>query len=327
MPASFYLFHGEDDLTIGEAVDKMKKSMGEYGDLNTTEFDGEQANVHEVINAVSSFPFLADVRLVIVRGMIAWITRKGAGETGKKAVEILLEALPTLPPTARLVLVERQTLPEDHKFVKLAKSDPNGYVKGFSAPKDLTSWIVKRARDEYGAEILPAAAFALSSVISDDLRRADNELVKLVSYVEAGQAITEEDVAALTPYVAEANMFKMVDAIAEGRGQLAMQLMHRLLREKENNPFGLFSMVTRQFRMMIIAKEHLSSGGNMDTLADALKMRGGYAVQNVARQSRAFSLEQLESIYRSLHQYDVEMKTGKTDPELALDFLVARLAG
>ena len=28
-------------------------------------------------------------RLVIVKGMIAWITRKGAGETGKKAQEIL----------------------------------------------------------------------------------------------------------------------------------------------------------------------------------------------------------------------------------------------
>jgi DNA polymerase-3 subunit delta len=326
MPAHFYLFHGDDDLTMSEAVNHMKARMGENGDLNTSEFDGEVASVPEVINAVSSYPFLAEARLVIVRGMIAHVTRKGAGESGKRAFELLLESLPTLPPTARLVLVERAVLAEDHKAVKLAKGDPNGYVKLFKVPQDMASWILKRARDEYEVDLLPAAAHALAGVIGDDLRRADNELTKLAAYVERGQAITEADVAALTPYVAEADLFKMIDAVAEGRGQLALRLMHRLLREKDNNPFGLFTMIVRQFRLMLLAKEFLALGGAMSGLPGALKT-GKFPAEKAARQARSFSMEELESIYRRLQQYDQDMKIGKITPELALDLLVSSLAG
>ena len=71
-----------------------------------------------------------------------------------KAVERLLEDLPVLPEYARLVLVERADLPEKDKLVALAKSAPNGYVKNFNVPKDLTAWITRRAKDAYEVEIV-----------------------------------------------------------------------------------------------------------------------------------------------------------------------------
>jgi DNA polymerase-3 subunit delta len=320
---TFYIFHGSDDLSLQEALDKLRRDAD---DLNTSEFEGQNTNVHEVINAVSSYPFLADKRLVIVKGMLEWITRKGAGETGKKAVTVLVESLPQLPDYARLVFVERTTLSDNDKLVKLAQSDPNGYVKNFSMPKDLSQWIIQRAK-EYEAEIAPRAAFALAEVVSGDLRRADNELYKLVNYVEAGQTILEEDVAALTPYVAEANIFKMTDALGMGNGKLAMQLMHRLLEEKDNDPFSLFGMITRQFRLLLLAKEHLTtSGGGPNSLAGAIKV-APFVAQNLAKQTRAFSLPQLEQIYQLLLEYDLKMKTGQLKPDLALDLLVSSLAG
>src|SRR5690606_24600726 len=100
------------------------------------------------------------------------------------------------------------TLPDNNRIVKLARSQPNGYEKAFSVPKDLTGWLIKRARDAYGAELDSRAAAALASVTADDLRRADNELFKLVAYAGTERPITEADVATLTPYVAEANLFE-----------------------------------------------------------------------------------------------------------------------
>jgi DNA polymerase-3 subunit delta len=319
---TFYIFHGSDDLSLQEAVDKLRR---EADDLNTSEFEGQNASVHEVINAVSSYPFLADKRLVIVKGMLEWITRKGAGESGKKAVAILEAGLPQLPDYARLVFVERTTLSDNDKLVKLAQSAPNGYVKNFAMPKDLSQWIIQRAK-EYDAEIAPRAAFALAEVVSGDLRRADNELYKLVHYVEPGQTILEEDVAVLTPYVAEANIFKMTDALGMGNGKLAMQLMHRLLEEKENDTFSLFGMITRQFRLLLLTKEHLTTGGGNNSLAGAIKV-APFVAQNLAKQSRAFTLPQLEQIYHLLLDYDFKMKTGQLKPDLALDLLVSSLTG
>jgi len=319
---TFYIFHGEDDLAIEEAVDKMRRAMGENGDLNTSTFDGESANVHDILNAAASYPFLADMRLVIVRGLIGWVTRKGAGETGKKAVAQLKEALPNLPDTARLVLIE-SPLEDTNAILKMAKDNERGYVKNFSVPKDLRAWVIKRALDAYGVTIEPKAADALASVIGTDLRRADNELVKLVSYTD-GAPITEADVAALTPYVAEANLFNMIDALAEGRGQLALTLMHRALREKDNNPFSMFGRVTSHFRNLLLAKEAYLLGTSVMTAVGA---RHSFVAEKFTKQARLFTLDELETIYRRLQRYDADMKIGRIDAELALDLFVAQVTG
>jgi DNA polymerase-3 subunit delta len=325
MPApTFYIFHGDDDLRIDEEVAAIVAKMNEQpnGDLNTAHFDGTVDRVPDILGAALAYPFLADKRLVIIRNMLAWITRKGAGETGKQAVDALLDALPQLPEWARVVFAERGKLADSNKILKLAQSSPNGYEKAFIAPKDSTQWIIKRAQDVYGARIEPAAATALASVTVGDLRRADNELLKLVSYA-GDQPITEATVRLLTPYVAEASMFEMVDALAEGRGKAAVSLVQHLL-DQESDVFGLYGMITRQFRLLLLAKEHLTSGGAPRDIASAISVHP-YVAEKLAKQSRSFTLDQLETVYRALQDYDFKMKTGQIEPRLALDLLIAGL--
>jgi len=328
MTTTFYILHGDDDLSIDEAVSKIQAEMGDdpNADMNTSHFDGSSASVPEILGAVTSYPFLSERRLVIVKGLIGWITRKGAGQTGKDSVARLNDELPHLPDYSRLVLVERGTIKDNNAVMKVAKGQDNGYIHAFTAPKDPTSWILDRARREYETRIDNRAAAALAAVTGDDLRRADNELVKLVNYVGTeDRPITEDDVATLTPYVPEANIFKMVDAIAEGRGQLALDLMHRLLADKKQDPFGLYGMIVRQFRLLLLAKEHLVSGGTANGIASAVSVRP-FVAQNLARQARGFALDDLERIYRSLAETDLKMKTGRIDPALALDLFVASIA-
>ncbi len=323
---TFYILHGDDDFTLEQEITNLRSRMsGENADLNTSEFDGEQASVAEVLNAVSSYPFLADRRVVFVKGMLGWITRKGAGETGKKAVEQLLSALPNLPDWARLIFIEREMLPDSNKILKLAKELPGGYEKSFHLGGDSSNWIMRRAREVYESSIDPQAAAALATITGNDLRRADNELIKLVSYVNQERPITEDDVALLTPYVAEARLFDMVDALAEGRANAALHMLHRLLMEKDNDPFKLYGMIVRQFRLLLTVKEYLVAGGAPKQMAGALGMKP-FVADKTARQARAFTLAQLEQIYRSLLDYDIRMKTGRIEPQLALDLLVAGLA-
>lgn len=321
---NFYLFHGDDDMSLGDAVAQIRASMGDgpNAEMNISEYDGEVTDVAKIINDVKSFPFLADKRLVIVKG---FVTASMKTASGKKQLDRLMEAIPELPSHARLVLVERDNLKSNLKIVKLAQSD--GYLRQFTAPKDTTQWIIKRAKDEYGAEIDSRAAVALASVTGADLRRADNELVKLVSYVNDERAITEEDVALLTPYVAEANVFDMVDALATGNGKVALSLMNQVLDQDPSDPgFRLFALITRQFRLLLLTREHINNGGSPDknTLAKVLGIHP-YPASKLAVQSRRFDVPQLDSIYRRVQQYDVDMKTGRIKPRLALELLVASL--
>jgi DNA polymerase-3 subunit delta len=321
----FYLLHGDDDMAIEEAVKQLRAGMGTgpNAEMNISDYQGEEVSVPKVLNDVRSFPFLADKRLVIVKGFVAYLMRTNAG---KDQLDALIEAVPNLPNHARLVLVEREKLKSNLKIVTAANK--HGYCREFSVPKDATGWIMNRAKSEYDAVIEPQAAAALASVIGTDLRAADNELVKLVSYVNGERAINEKDVATLTAYVAEANVFDMVDALATGNGKIALSLMHQSLEQDPSDPgFRLFSLIARQFRLLLLAREYLDTGGssNNNAIAQVLGIHP-FPAGKVAVQSRRFNVPQLEKIYRRVQQYDVEMKTGRIKPRLALELLVASLA-
>jgi DNA polymerase-3 subunit delta len=322
---SYYVLHGDDDLRIEEEAGKLRARMGttDLAKMNCDQFDGETAGISEILGAAMALPFLHDKRFVQVKGLLTHITRKGAGETGKKAVAQLERSLPELPPTTRLVFIEAAKLADSHRIVKLARESENGFEKAYLLPSDSSAWIVARAR-HYDAVIEPRAAAALASIVGSDLRRADSELFKLAAYVGADRAIGEDDLSVLTPYVSEASVFSMVDALAEGKGSTAMKLALTLVNTPDDF-FSLYGMIIRQFRLLIMAKEHLSAGGSRDSLPDVLGV-SAYPAGKVATQSRAFDLPTLERIYRTLADLDVQVKTGRTDTETALTLLIAGLA-
>ena len=324
---TFYVFHGEDEFSLDEAVTKLRAELdgGPNAGLNTSVFDGGEAQVAEILSAAEAYPFLADARVVLARGLLSHLSRKGAGETGKKGLALLAEALPALPEWSRLVFVERVKLPDGNSILKLAAGkDSGGVVRRFDHQSDSTNWIMQRAKS-YDAPIEREAARALSSVTQGDLRLADNELYKLIAYAH-GRPITVADVERLTPYVADAVVFDMVDALAEGRGERAARLAHRLLTQQED-VFGLLAMITRQFRLLLLVRSHLDDGGARDKSSVAKAVGAHpYVAKKLLSQSRHFDYDQLAHIYTALQDYDVRIKTGEIQADLALDLLIAGLA-
>ena len=300
----------------------MREQMGDpsTSELNTVVLDGREASAADVLAAAQAMPFLSDKRLVIVNGMLSWLGRRGAGKAAKQELAILAEGLATLPPSARVVFVENTTLPASHAILKLAKTAPGGFHKEFNPPRNPTRWITHQAKTVYETDIEPAAAMALAAVTGADLRAADSELAKLAAYVDGQRPIREADVALLTPYVVEANVFEMVDAIGKRDGATASRLLHRLLDHDE--PLRLFGMIVRQFRLLILAREYLNDGGSPRQAGKAIGVHP-FVGEKVAQQARVFTLEQLEQIYHYLLETDIGIKTGKVDAVLALDLLLA----
>ncbi len=322
---TFYVLHGPDEFTCRAQVQAMRAQMGDPGtaDLNITVFDGKEATAADVLSAARAIPFLGEKRLVIVEGMLSWLTRRGAGKAAKDELAALTEGLADLPAWARVVFVENVTLPDSHPILKLARTAPGGFHKTFDAPRNPVRWIVEHARSAYGAEIEPAAATALAAVTGNDLHAADSELSKLAAYTGGERPIGEADVALLTPYVAEASIFEMVDALGRRDGATAARLLHRLLTDGE--PLPIFGMIIRQFRLLIMAREFLNEGGSPRQAGSALGVHP-FVGEKVAAQAKAFTQDQLETIYRHLLDTDLAIKTGKVDAVLALDLLIAGIA-
>lgn len=318
---TFYIFHGEDEYTIAEQVAAMRGQMDD--DFNTLELDGTQTSANEVLAAVQVVPFLGDKRLVIVRGLLAHLKRRGAGKEGKAALERLVEALPALPNSARLVFWENKALADKHPVLQLAQEHPRGYVKAFNPPGNIVRWIEQQATS-YGVTIQPAAAAALANVAGKDLRVADAELLKLAAYVGEGQTIETPHVSLLTAYVAEPDIFAMVDALGQRNGAQALHHLHRLLVNSQ--PLSLFGMMIRQFRLILMAREWMDDGGSVKDMPSALGLHP-FVAKKVSDQARGYSsLDEIKFIYRHLLELDHQIKTGKTNDRLALELLISGLA-
>ncbi|MGD2143344.1 MAG: DNA polymerase III subunit delta [Anaerolineae bacterium] len=327
---TFYVFHGENEFARSEILAEFTRRLGppETVDLNTTVLDGERLTLAELRHACDAIPFLAEKRLVIVEGLLgALAAREGCSlsETQKRLLGDLAGYLPRLPSTTRLVFVEERVLPSRHPILKLAESEPQGYVKCFERldPNSLPRWVQGRVQ-ESGGTIEPRAAHSLAAAVGADLRLLNQEIVKLVTYTNGERAITEADVDILVPYSQDAVIFDLVDALGHRDGRTAAGTLHRLLAEEEH-ALGLLGMIVRQFRLLIQVKELKAKGASSREIADELGIHP-FPAGKLYHQSTRFSAAQLESVYRHLSETDVEIKTGRIDPEVALDLLVAGLA-
>jgi DNA polymerase-3 subunit delta len=195
-------------------------------------------------------------------------------------------------------------------------------VKLFDLPKGdaLVRWIRARAKAEKG-EISLEAAQALAEV-EDDPRALGNEITKLLTYVDFARPVELEDVQTLTPAGGEAKVFDMVDAIGQRRGPVAQRELHKLLESAE--PLYALSMIVRQYRLLLLAREMLNERASEADISKALALHP-FPTGKICAQARKFTLDDLEQIYRRLLEYDVEIKTGRIQAEAALDTLVGAL--
>jgi len=230
-----------------------------------------------------------------------------------------------LPDTARLFFLERKVLPKQHPILKLANSSESGHVKTFEVPKgrQLARW-VRAQVEQAGAEIEPRAVQALCGYVGSDLYQLDNEIAKLAAYTDGQRAITLEDVRLLTPHARHASIFDMVDALGQRDGKTASRIYHTLL-DSGDHPLALLAMIARQFRLLIQVKELAPQLGTPQAIARELK-QSPYPIKKVLAQSKNFSFPQLHRIYHRLLDIDVEIKTGRIDPALAIDTLIAGIS-
>lgn len=315
----FYVFHGDDSHSQKETLDDLLTKLGDPAmlELNTSRFRGA-VSLGQLRQACDSIPFLAKRRVVIVEDALS--------QNGSQTfIDALIDYLPHLPEFTRLFFLESQALRKNHRLLSFAEKQENGYVRAFVRPEGraLERWVQQRVREE-GGEIEPHALHLLVSSTGNDLALLANEIEKLALYRLDRGSITAEDVAKLCPYAAEASIFELVDALGMRDGKKAAALLQTKLNEGAD-PFYLFAMIVRQFRLLIQVKELAEQGQRPPAIASALSMHN-FVAGKIYQQCQHFSLAQLEQIHDHLLRTDVAVKTGQADMITSLGLLVAGLA-
>ena len=326
-----YILHGQDDFSLNQALEDIKAGLGDRETVatSTTRLEGQHLAFGELRNKCDAVPFLCSHRLVMVDGLLGRFEEKqGKPRAGKGRLgnglgewESLDSYVKQMTETTVLVLVDGEVKGNNALLKRLA---PLAEVKAFPLLKSdaLKAWIRQRVKRE-GGNIKPQAVNLLSELIGGDLWAMDGEIQKLLLYSQE-RPISEDDVRQLVSCIQEANIFALVDAVAEGRMELAQRVLHRLYDEGMQ-PLYILVMITRQFRLIALARD-LGKGLSRLQIQDRLGLKHSYAVDKALSQAQLYDFEGIKRAYDKLLETDLAIKTGKYSDKLALELLVTELA-
>lgn len=185
----------------------------------------------------------------------------------------------------------------------------------------LSDW-VKREIDKRGGRIDNGALQRLIEFIGHDLWLMDVEISKLLSYTN-NETIKTADVDLLVHSKIQTNIFKTIDAIGQQNKKSTLSFIQEHLNQGENEIY-LLTMITYQFRNLIMVKDLLSRGLSFSALTKKMGLHP-FVLQKSYQQAQNFTLEQLKKIYQNLLDTEIAIKTGKIEPRTALEILVMQI--
>ena len=207
-----------------------------------------------------------------------------------------------------IVIREEASAPPNDSFLKFLIINAKTQEFEMLAGVKLNHW-AKKEFERYQARIQPEALGRLIGFVGNDLWQFSLEAQKLSAF-RKNQMIEPSDIDLLVRPEIETDIFKTIEALAIKDKKKALRLVHEHL-EKGDNPLYLLSMINFQFRNLLIAKKTGRFAGHP------------YFVRKTIWLAEHFSFDELKEVYRSIFEADIKIKTGRIDPQAALDLLVA----
>jgi DNA polymerase III subunit delta len=333
-----YVFWGEDDYSIEETLQTLKKSLGDPSMLlsNTSIFDGQKLNLNELRAVGEAMPFLAEKRLIIVKGLLEHFENKDKsgrpkknGDSSKKQTESqsLADAIKGFPESTVLVLVDNievksNSLKNNSLYQDLLSKAEVRTFPTLKGPK-LFQWIQTRV-NQMGGSISRQATSLLMDLVGGNLHVMANEIGKLVAFT-AGCMIEEKDIRQVVSAAQEADVFIMVDAIMDHKVGQAEQILQKLLQNGVA-PTQMLVLLARQVQMLVQLKDLKSQKKPISEIQSKLGIFNEFVWNKIYSRAEKYSLDQLKGIYQNLLQTDLSIKTGRLEGDLALNLLVAEMA-
>jgi DNA polymerase-3 subunit delta len=329
-----YILYGEDSFGRDEAVLTLKERMRSLpaGEHNLSEL-GPETTVAALRQAAEVVPFLADRRMVFVRGLLGRLAGRGGqrrAPRGRKAAstenapdefQLLLDYLPDLPQTTSLVLVEDGRLNPEALLAAIPRG--RAAVREYPRVVDVPGWVRGRTK-LIGVDLDEAAVRELAMLGGSDLRRLDSELRKLADYA-AGRNVTRADVRELV-VGREVQTWALLDGLAERRADKALRALRALFSQGESPEALLGRDIAPHYRRLMVARElSLASREERARVDVAALGLNPATVGKWTEQAAAFDRDELERALELLLELDRQIKTGETTPEPSLELAIVQL--
>jgi DNA polymerase-3 subunit delta len=279
-------------------------------------YAGDKLDFSTVRNDLETLAFLAPARVVVVEQADPFVTEHRPA----------LEKYTAAPSKIGVLVLEVKSFPET---TKLAKALPDAAKIVCKAPREeqLPAWCTAWARTAHDKQLAPEAAEVLIELVGPAMGLLDQELGKLAVAVGEKPRIEPEDVEAYVGRSRSADVFRILDAVGEGRPDRAIQLLEHLF-EEGLDPLAVLGPLTYQLRKLAAIERGLARGLTAGQAMDAAGVpQWPKARASTERQLRYLGRRRLAKIPGWLIEINLGLKGGNPlPPRLQLERLVVRLA-
>lgn len=325
---SLYLFTGDEQLMIRQAVEMLKNQIinPEYSDFNLVWLDGEESPPDKLFGAMETLPFFQDRKLVIVKDAPYF---KSSQDKLNDAQRERLEALLANPANDTvLVFLAPQT--DKRKRVSKALIAKGQWVSFDKLERsDFEKWVAKQA-ESAGIKLPPAELKYLMDVSGyldkgSELTLLDigSNLERLFGYAGTAPAVTRGHIDAIFEKPLEYNIFAMVDHIAEGNVSQALGMLRELQQDGEAE-IKIQFMIARHYRILLRIQLNKETGVSEKEMASKVGVPP-FLVKKYISQANRIGFAGIKKALEQILESDRAMKTGRLDMQVGLEMLIVRL--
>ncbi len=318
-----YLLYGSEGFLRNYYKKALKVALVNAGDnLNYSYFEGTGTNPSEVAGLLSTMPFMAEHRVIIVENS-GWMA-KSSGEEGEEKssgdgkLSLVIEGIKNIPEDVIIIFVEEKA----DKRSKLYKAiTSKGVAEEFGEQQDetLARWLINQAKAA-GKSMDPATAMYLVSECGKDMFLLEKEIEKLIAWCLDRPGITREDVDTVCTHQVNNKIFDMVTAIAMHRQKEALAMYYDLLVLRES-PFHILTLLVRQYTRMLAVKDAMLKKIPLASLAGRLEMQD-WLVKKIGDQTRNISLKEIRRNLEACAKADEDIKSGNLTDSMSLELLI-----
>lgn len=317
MIAPAYLFYGAERFLLNSALACLEEAIAPDGanSFNLDRVDGSAVNLREIVGLANMLPFFAEKKLILVENAAWFATAKKNSDDGETAVEEssqvgideMIDYLKNPSPTTCLVFIGGEKI---NKVKRLSKAvAQNGVLAEFAPLKnnDAVRWLDTVLADKKLVMRSDAKKqFLFNCGYSCSF--AMQELDKLECYKAEDRQISLRDIDVLTCKNTTANIFQMIDKVAEGNLESSLEMLRQLLLTE--NEYTVIPLLAGHFRTVLMAKNLQSRGYSLKMIMDMTGKHSAFVIEKALRQARRYTERQLKLALEILLQADKKSKTG-----------------
>lgn len=309
-----YFLFGEDSYRAKRKLEEIilsYKKIHKSG-LNLIYIDAKEIDFKDFYSNFKVNSMFAEKKLIILKNIFS----------GTRFQEDFLENIKDLESIKDIIIIYEDKAPDQRtKFFKDLKKHAKCQEFNCLQPAILRRWVVQEF-EKNNTRINSDSVDSIVNFVGNDLWQMANEISKLSNY-KAGSVVKKEDVELLVKPNIENDIFKTIDALASKNKKQALSLLHKHLVNGDN-PLYLLSMISYQFRNLLIIKE-LQGAKRPYGLITKESGLHPFVVQKSLYICSNFSMQELKKIYQKIFKVDSDIKTGKIEPETALDLLLSEI--